>query len=450
MTEHVMARAARVLIVGAMVALVPSPATADDVIAAAKRGDLFAVEHYLGKDPDDVAARGEAGYTPLHWAAIRGHWEVFEALLEAGAPVRAVGADGGTPLHWACHHDRPDMVRHLLDRGADVTVANRWGRTPLHVAARRGCDLVALLLLSRGADPDAVTAEGWTPLHVAYKADHPRVIDILLTHGASPDREDDEANVPAEYAFERPSEVAVDPAALDAYVGRYALAPDANVKVWKDRGRLHLVEFAPDEIYPVGPDEFYCRQEPWRIRFGRGDDGAVDRIEIDFLRRTVIGTKLPAYEYVGSKVCGTCHTGEEVGGQYVHWMRSRHALGYWHLATDWASFLAAAREEYADVKTPIEEPRCLKCHVTGAQDPEATYAATFREEEGIGCETCHGPGSEYVDAEIMADRDLFLANGGRVPDANTCRECHQDDRFHFTERLTRIAHPRPGETHASN
>jgi len=430
-----------------MLAVLAAPrfAAADDIFAAAKRGDPFAVRHYLKKDPENVRATDASGFTPLHWAGIRGHWEVFEALLEAGAPVDVTGGDGGTPLHWACHHDRPDMVRLLLERGADLSVRNRWGRAALHVAARRGCDLVASLVLAHGADPNAVTNEGWTPLHVAYKAGHPRVISLLLASGAAADQRDAAGKKPADYAFERPQPVAITPSELDAYVGRYALGPGAMVKVWNERGRLRLIEFAPDEIYPIGPDVFYCRQEPWEVRFFRDTNGAVKRIEIDFLRRTVGGPKLTEYAYVGSRRCAECHLGER-GGQYVHWLQSRHGLAYWRLATDFAKFLASIREQYRDIEEPIREPRCLKCHTTGAQDPEARFAESFRREEGVGCEACHGPGSAYIEPEIMADRQLFLANGGRIPSQETCRQCHQDDGFHFEERLPQIAHPRPDKS----
>jgi hypothetical protein len=424
-------------------ALTDGGTRADDLSAAAKRGDLFAVEHYLRKFPESIEARDGSGYTALHWAGIRGKWEAFEALLAAGAPVNATGGDGGTPLHWACHHDRPDMVRLLLDRGADLSVQNRWGRTPLHVAARRGCDLVAALLIARGAEPDATTREGWTPLHVAYRAGHPRVVDLLLDSGASPELRDRDGKAPADGAFRRPEPISMESAELDPYVGRYALGPDASVKIWKEKGRLHLMEFAPDEIDPIGPDKFLCRREPWEVRFHRNDTGAVERIEIDFLRRTVSGNRLPDLEYVGSRRCGECHTGDDLGGQYVSWMRSAHGLAYWQLASDWAAFLASRRQEYSDIQEPEKEWRCLKCHVTGAQDLDSGFAATFRQEEGVGCESCHGPGSAYVDPEVMADRDLFLQNGGRIPGEATCRRCHEGDRFQYDERLPRIAHPRP-------
>ncbi len=127
----------RIVLVGLIALWVTGSITADDIFSAARRGDLFFVKHYLEKDPENIRALDEAGYTALHWAGIRGQWEVFEALVGEGADPNVKGADGGTPLHWACHHDRPDMIRLLLDAGADPNVPNRWGRAPLHVAARR-------------------------------------------------------------------------------------------------------------------------------------------------------------------------------------------------------------------------------------------------------------------------------------------------------------------------
>jgi hypothetical protein len=123
-------------------------------------------------------------------------------------------------------------------------------------------------------------------------------------------------------------------------------------------------------------------------------------------------------------------------------MRSRHAHAYWDLGADWALFLAKLRPHYQDLEKPIEDDRCLLCHTTGAQDPDALFESSFRTQEGVGCEACHGPGSHYATVEIMADRDAFLEAGGRVPDASTCQGCHRNsENFDFAEMWPKIAHP---------
>jgi len=413
-----------------------------DIVDAARRGDDNAVRRILEHDPAAVRATDADGFTALHWAGIRGHWRIFAELLAAGAPVDAVGGDGGTPLHWACHHDRADMVRRLLDAGARLDVHNRWGRTPLHVTARRDCTNVAELLLARGADPNAVTAEGWTPLAVASRSGHPEMVALLLAHGADPERRDDQGLRPAEVAMTRPAPVALDPERLEPYVGLYDLGGGATVKIWREGGTLRIREFAPDVLDPIGPDVFLCRQEPWRVAFLRGPEGRIVAVDLQFLRRTVRAERLAAPRYVGAAVCRGCHRGAEHGHQDVKWLRSRHAHAYWRLAADWALFLARLRPHNADVTDPRRDERCLLCHVAGAQNPDSLYAGTYRLEEGVSCEACHGPGSEYVDPEVMADRASFLAAGGVVPDERTCRGCHRaDDPFDFAGMWAKIAHP---------
>jgi hypothetical protein len=410
-------------------------------VEAAQRGDENAVRKALEGDPGLARATDAMGMTALDWAATREHWHIFRMLIAAGAPVDRVGFDGGTVSHRVAHFDRPDIMRLLLDAGADLTVANQWGRTPLHVASRRGARQVAELLLARGADPNVGTAEGWTSLHVAYRSGQPDLVELLLANGADPTRADAEGKVPAEHAFERPRAVSIDLAALFEYQGLYDVSDDFHFKVWVEDGKLRLRDFAADELYPTGPDAFYCRSEPWSVSFRRDASGEIVGIDVRFLRRTASGAKRKHPQYVGSQVCAECHLGQQHGNEYVPWLSSRHAAAYWRLATDWALFLAHQRPHYQDVTDPIQDDRCLLCHTTGAQDPDALFAASFDPKEGVGCEACHGPGSMYVEAEVMADRSVFLEAGGRIPGAETCAGCHRNpDQFDFEQWWPRIAH----------
>ena len=414
-----------------------------DVVDAAKRGDFHAV-HKLIENGVSLDQRGPMGYTALHWAGIRGHWRIFGELVAAGAPVDAVGSDGGTPLHWACHHDRPDSIRLLLDAGADVTAQNQWGRTPLHVAARRDCIQVAELLLDAGADPNATTHEGWTPMHVAARSGHAEMLDLLENRGADPTRVDSEGLTPCRSWVRRPAPVEIGASVLADFVGIYDLGRGYSIKVWLEDGGLHLREFAPDDLIPIGNDAFMCRQEPWRVSFDRDEDGTVAAIEVDFLRRSVRGQKTNAPRYVGSAVCMECHAGADHGQQDVLWLRSRHALAFWRLGSDWALYLARLRPHYQDLEDPMNDERCVLCHVTGSQDDGALFEPTYRPQEGVSCEACHGPGSNYATVEAMSDREAFEAAGGRIPDQSTCGTCHRNsNNFIWDEMWPKIAHPKP-------
>jgi hypothetical protein len=425
-------------LIGCATGAVSADYSVTDLVDAAKRGDGHAV-HRLIADGADLEVRGPMGCTALHWAAIRGNWRIFSDLVAAGASANAVGGDGDSPLHWACHHDRADMIALLLDTGADVNLQNRSGWTPLHVAARRGCDGVAGLLLDRGADLEAVTAEGWTPLHVACLSDHPSVELLLLSRGAHPEKLDNNGLTPVGSRRARPTRIEIDPVVLGDYEGNFDLGGGLTAKVWREGDGLRIRELAPDDLYPVAVDTFFCVREPWEVKFHRDIQGGVDSMQIDFLRSTVNAVRIPSPRYLGSRACMNCHE-----RQYVSWLQSRHAHAYWRLGADWALYLGRMRPQYQDLTDPMTDQRCTLCHVTGAQNDNSLFAATFRPEEGVSCESCHGPGSNYIDPEIMADRGKFLAAGGRVPDDATCRSCHRNsDRFDWAEWWTKIAHPSP-------
>ena len=418
-----------------------------EFVAAAKRGDENAVRKALDDDSTLAQATDVQGMTALDWAATREHWHIFRQLLAKGAPVSRVGADGGTVLHRVAHYDRPDMLQLLIDAGGDVTTRNQWGRAPLHVAARRGCRETALLLIASGADLDVATNEGWTPLHVAYRAGQPSLVDVLLSAGADPERRDGDGLVPADHLFERPAEIAIDEAALYQFQGLFDVDEHFHFKVWVEDGRLMLQDFGADELYATGPDSFYCKSEPWSVMFSRDGNGTVSEIEVHFLRRAVQGIKRDHPMYVGSEACRRCHIHQEHGNQYLPWVSSRHGAAYWRLATQWSLVLARSRPHFQDMDNPREDDRCLLCHVTGAQDPDALFANTFDKGEGIGCESCHGPGSEYMPWGVMADHEAFLAAGGRIPNEQTCRGCHRNpDQFDFDERWPKIAHGGPEES----
>jgi YVTN family beta-propeller protein len=154
--------------------------------------------------------------------------------------------------------------------------------------------------------------------------------------------------------------------------------------------------------------------------------------------------------YVGAEVCGQCHSGPE-RGQLESWYRSPHARAYAVLALPEAAEIAriSGIEE-----NPFESPICLGCHATAADAEAWQLDPTFHIEDGVQCERCHGPGSEYLAAEIMADPEAAMAAGLRKPDQRTCMVCHKEKGSHtavldvwpfdFEEALARIAHPGRG------
>ena len=89
-----------------------------------------------GADPNCMSARG-TGCTVLGDAATEGRLPLVMMLLSVGAEM---GADttylARTPLHYAALRGHRDVVQVLLAAGADPTVADAEGLTPAAVARR--------------------------------------------------------------------------------------------------------------------------------------------------------------------------------------------------------------------------------------------------------------------------------------------------------------------------
>jgi hypothetical protein len=111
-----------------------STGKASNIWAAARAGDLGAIERHLtsGVAVDDVDP--ERGGTPLLWAAATGRAEAIELLIGRGADVNAVDRDGGTALHAAAFLGHEKAVDVLVRNGANLNAANKRGDTALDIA----------------------------------------------------------------------------------------------------------------------------------------------------------------------------------------------------------------------------------------------------------------------------------------------------------------------------
>ncbi len=70
------------------------------------------------------AARND-GATPLCIASEKGHLDVVDRLLSAGAGVDAATNTGATPLYVASQNGRLEVVDRLLSAGAGVPIVLR-------------------------------------------------------------------------------------------------------------------------------------------------------------------------------------------------------------------------------------------------------------------------------------------------------------------------------------
>ena len=140
---------------------------------------------------------------------------------------------------------------------------------------------------------------------------------------------------------------------------------------------------------------------------------------------------------VGSMTCGTCHRGDMMGHQWSMWRMSPHADAWAILGTAKAREIARAK----GIDDPQSNAECLKCHSDAAAGVRLTGV---QRNEGVGCEACHGPGSEYFAEAVMRDKPAAMAAGLRTVTRETCVRCHQEGHgktFDFDEGMKKIAHP---------
>jgi ankyrin repeat protein len=152
---------------------------------AAKAGDVAQVRTLLAANPTLVDAKDNVyGYTPLMFAAEKGHLDVVTLLLEKGAAVEAKdNIYGYTSLFIAAEEGHLEVVTLLLEKGAAVEAKSDAGFTPLMKAAEWGRLEVVKLLLEKGANPN-VEAQGHTALRIAEDKGYAEIAELLRKAGA--------------------------------------------------------------------------------------------------------------------------------------------------------------------------------------------------------------------------------------------------------------------------
>jgi hypothetical protein len=157
------------------------------------------------------------------------------------------------------------------------------------------------------------------------------------------------------------------------------------------------------------------------------------------------------HQYVGAKKCRSCHKKELIGNQYGEWEKGVHAKAYDALKSDKALKLA---KEKGVAGPPHEADACLKCHMTAFGKPATAFdRGPLKPSDGVQCESCHGPGSDYKKKKTMSDRDKAIAAGMWEPgeDETICTACHNDESptwdpakgFDYAAAKEEIAHPIP-------
>ena len=143
------------------------------------------------------------------------------------------------------------------------------------------------------------------------------------------------------------------------------------------------------------------------------------------------------YQYVGSKKCKKCHIKE-----HKSWEEGKKGKAFEALKPGQATE-AKTKAKLDPAKDYTKDATCVACHTTGFGKPggyampaEGADEKTLKELEslqGVGCESCHGPGSEYI--KVFEDikksgRKYKTAELNAVGmlklEASMCTGCHNE------------------------
>ncbi|XP_059083066.1 putative ankyrin repeat domain-containing protein 20A2 [Tigriopus californicus] len=130
----------------------------------------------------DVGIQDFTGHTALQRAAAEGHLDIIKTLVKNGVSVdHQDEVHGNTALHEASWKGFSQSVQYLCKSKANPYIKNRGGFAPLHLCCQNGHNETCRVLLLSGCKPDIKNNYGDTPLHTAARYGHAGVIRILVS-----------------------------------------------------------------------------------------------------------------------------------------------------------------------------------------------------------------------------------------------------------------------------
>jgi hypothetical protein len=124
----------------------------------------------------DLNALNVLGESPLMLACLNGELELATQMVKKGADVNKTG---WTPLHYAASKGHLSVIKLLLENYAYIDAESPNGTTPLMMASMYGTTDAVNLLLGEGADPLLKNQQGLTALQFAQRASRPDAAEIL-------------------------------------------------------------------------------------------------------------------------------------------------------------------------------------------------------------------------------------------------------------------------------
>lgn len=146
------------------------------LIYAYREGALKSFEA-LAKHPKVAINKQNRYYeTPIMYPALADDLDHVKLLTERGAQLNNIG---WSPIHYAAIKGNTKIVKYLLDHGAWPNSPAPDGSNPLMMSvSARNVEAVEALVKA-GADPRAVNFDGISALDIAKKMNHRKILELL-------------------------------------------------------------------------------------------------------------------------------------------------------------------------------------------------------------------------------------------------------------------------------
>ncbi len=135
------------------------------------------ITYLIGDKSTDVDLSNKSGETPLMIASINGNMPVVKSLVEQRqAKINHIG---WTPLHYAASRGHMEVAEYLILKGATIDSLSQSNTTPLMMAVISGNEPLIKLLLDKGANLKLRNDQGFTAIDIAIIYQKPWIAEAL-------------------------------------------------------------------------------------------------------------------------------------------------------------------------------------------------------------------------------------------------------------------------------
>ena len=157
----------------------PDPRGQTGLFLALREPSLKAAQVLIDWPKTTVESRNDKDESPLMIAAINGQLDICQKLITRGADVNKTG---WTPLHYAATRGHLDVINLLIDNYAYIDAESPNKTTPLMMAASYANLETVQLLLDQGADPTLKNMQNLTAIDFAQRSGKTDAAEAIAAH----------------------------------------------------------------------------------------------------------------------------------------------------------------------------------------------------------------------------------------------------------------------------